>query len=67
MKTAYLATGVCVFYSMALYSVLTISIASNGKVTAYNELKSLEVGLPRKNTKCIRIFGVLSAFEPSAS
>ena len=32
-----------------------------------NELKRLEVGIPRKNTKYIRTFGVLSTFEPSAS
>jgi hypothetical protein len=68
MKTADLATGVSVFYLTALYyTVVTISKASNGKVTMFNELKCLEVGLPRKKTKCVRIFGILSAFELSAS
>lgn len=67
MKTADFTTGVFVVCLMALYTVLTISKASNGKVTVDNELKRLEVGLSRKTTKSIRIVGVLSTFEPSAS
>lgn len=51
MKTAGLTTGVFVVYLMALYTVLTISEASNGKVTVDNELKRLEVGLSRKTTE----------------
>lgn len=39
VKTADLAAGVFVFYLMALYTVLTISKASNVKVTVDNELK----------------------------
>jgi hypothetical protein len=66
VKTADLAAEVFVFYLTALYTVLTISKASNGKVTVDNELKMLEVGLPRKNTKTIRIFGFPLAFEASA-
>jgi hypothetical protein len=67
MQTADLTAGVFVFYLKALYTVPTISKASKGKVTVDNELKRLEVDLPRKNTKCIRTFSVLSTFEPSAS
>jgi len=59
--------GICVLFNGAVYRSIYKQSVEHGKVTVDNELKMLEVGLPRKNTKCIRIFGIPSAFEASAS